>query len=104
MRRRHQRWMTVAAPDSEVVVDIKGPGQVVGEVVMEEAPPPARFSARARGDVLALKLTQVGGLGGQGWGEVGSGAGGRGWTRGRSRSALWRRARALSLPHVCLLV
>lgn len=43
---------------SEVVVDVKGPGQVVGEVFMQEAPPPCRYSARARGDVLALKLTQ----------------------------------------------
>jgi hypothetical protein len=42
----------------EVVVDVKGPGQVVGEVFMQEAPPPCRYSARARGDVLALKLTQ----------------------------------------------
>jgi hypothetical protein len=42
----------------EVVVDVKGPGQVVGEVFMQEAPPPCRYGARARGDVLALKLTQ----------------------------------------------
>jgi len=43
---------------SEVVVEVKGPGQVVGEVFMQEAPPPCRYNARARGDVLALKLTQ----------------------------------------------
>ncbi|WIA30403.1 hypothetical protein OEZ86_000488 [Tetradesmus obliquus] len=43
---------------AEVVVDVKGPGQVVGEVFMQDTPPPCRYSARARGDVLALKLTQ----------------------------------------------
>lgn len=45
-------------PDAEVVIDIKGPGQVVGEVVMEETPPPCSTSARAKGEVVALKLTQ----------------------------------------------
>ncbi|KAF8069424.1 GRIK2 [Scenedesmus sp. PABB004] len=43
---------------SEVVIDVKGPGQVVGEVFMQDTPPPCRYSARARGEVLALKLTQ----------------------------------------------
>ncbi|KAF6252984.1 kinase-like domain-containing protein [Scenedesmus sp. NREL 46B-D3] len=43
---------------AEVVIDVKGPGQVVGEVFMQDTPPPCRYSARARGDVLALKLTQ----------------------------------------------
>jgi hypothetical protein len=42
----------------DMVVDIKGPGQLVGEVVMEEQPPPSAYSARARGEVVALKLTQ----------------------------------------------
>ncbi|KAI8467317.1 MAG: hypothetical protein J3K34DRAFT_523847 [Monoraphidium minutum] len=58
MRMRHRSWMETAAPGREVVVEIKGPGQVVGEVVMEDAPPPCRYSSRARGDVVALKLTQ----------------------------------------------
>ena len=43
---------------------------MVGEVVMDEVVPPARYSARARGEVVALKLTQVGGgglEGGKGW-------------------------------------
>lgn len=43
---------------AELVVEVKGPGQVVGEVFMQDLPPPCRYSARARGDVLALKLTQ----------------------------------------------
>jgi hypothetical protein len=58
MRARHRNWMETAAPGREVVVEIKGPGQVVGEVVMEDQPPPCRYSSRARGDVVALKLTQ----------------------------------------------
>ena len=58
MRLRHRTWMDAAAPGAEIVVEIKGPGQVVGEVVMEDAPPPCSYSSRARGDVVALKLTQ----------------------------------------------
>jgi hypothetical protein len=58
MRVRHRSWLEAAAPGSEVVVEIRGPGQVVGEVVMEDPPPPCRCSSRARGEVVALKLTQ----------------------------------------------
>jgi hypothetical protein len=53
-----QRQRTCLMVGSEMVVEVKGPGQVVGEVYMQEAPPPCNYSARARGDVLALKLTQ----------------------------------------------
>ena len=56
IRNRRQNFMANFSHD--MVVDIKGPGQLVGEVVMEEQPPPSAYSARARGEVVALKLTQ----------------------------------------------
>jgi serine/threonine protein kinase len=46
------------AGGEEVIVDVRGPGNLAGEVAMRDDAPPCAYSARARGEVVALKLTQ----------------------------------------------
>jgi hypothetical protein len=53
-RRRHMMGELL----QDVTFDIRHPGQIVGEVIMEEEPPPLIYSARASEEVVALKLTQ----------------------------------------------
>jgi hypothetical protein len=103
MRQRHRSWMDAAELGTEVVVEIKGPGQVVGEVVMEDAPPPCRYSARARGDVVALKLTQVRGRGGLGDDPGPRGRGWQGCRQPRGRPSAQPCACRAPLP-LCLLL
>jgi hypothetical protein len=40
-------------------VDIKGPGQVVGEVSLDESPPPCTYSAQAKSEVGAAAAVRV---------------------------------------------
>lgn len=56
LRQRRKSWLM--ENNADIVVGLKGPGQVVGEVALELPPPACALSARAREEVVALKLTQ----------------------------------------------
>lgn len=56
LRSRRKSW--VIDQSMEVISEVLGPGQVVGEVVMEETAPPCGYSARAKEAVTALQLTR----------------------------------------------
>ncbi|KXZ49935.1 hypothetical protein GPECTOR_19g386 [Gonium pectorale] len=56
MRRRMQG--NLLGDNAEYVVEVKGPGSVIGEIGMDTATATHRVSARARGPVTVVKLTE----------------------------------------------
>jgi hypothetical protein len=57
IKQRRKSWLMEVNDTNVVLVGIKGPGQVVGEVSLDESPALCPYSARARGDVSAARVS-----------------------------------------------
>ncbi len=59
IKQRRKSWLMEVNDTNDVLLGIKGPGQVVGEVSLDESPALCPYSARARGDVSDVCMSHM---------------------------------------------